>query len=236
VFRTLPVVLEADAFSSEVVMTNLSTSHATLDCSYTLVSSNQTVQFGVELNPGEQTTIPNFVQYLRDRGVAGIGPPGLNYIGPLTVKANNGLTNDIFVGARTSTPGDGGRYGVFYLGQPYFASANEAWIYGLQQNSENRSNVALVDPNESAPSIFDIDLLDGETGLKVKTVEGITVTSPGWLQINSILAQYAPQVTQGYARVIRRTGFQYFITYGVTNDGGQPGERTGDGAFIQSSP
>jgi hypothetical protein len=236
VFRTLPAVVETNSFASEVLLTSLSPKHSTLDCSYTLSPSNQTVTFSIELNAGEQLIIPNFVDYLRNRGIAGIGPTGVDYVGPLTVNLNNGLTNDIFVGARTSTPGDGGRYGVFYVAQPYYATANSTWIYGLQQNSENRSNVAIVNPNESGPSVFDIDILDGETGLKVKTVQEINLSSPAWLQINSLLAQYAPQVTQGYARVIRRTGAQYFISYGVTNDGGQPGERTGDGAFISSVP
>ncbi len=51
-----------------------------------------------------------------------------------------------------------------------------------------------------------------------------------------ILAQYAPGTTQGYARVTRIDGSDDFIGYGVINDGGRPGERTGDGTFISSSP
>ena len=233
VFRNLPVIVETGSFSSEVVLTNLSTNRATFDCSFKL-PTNQNAEVSIELNPGEQTIIPNFIQYLRDRGVAGIGPPGIDYVGFLNV--SSGLTKDVFVGARTSTPGDRGRYGVFYLGLPYFTSANSAWIYGLQQDSENRSNVAIVNPDAFVPGIFNIEIFDGRTGLKVNTVEGITVNTPGWLQINSIMAQYAPQVAQGYAKIIRSTGHLFFITYGVTNDGGHPGERTGDGAFISSSP
>ena len=42
--------------------------------------------------------------------------------------------------------------------------------------------------------------------------------------------------TQGYARVTRVAGSNPFIAYAVINDGGQPGERTGDGAFVAGSP
>jgi hypothetical protein len=55
------------------------------------------------------------------------------------------------------------------------------------------------------------------------------------LQINSILALHAPGVSQGYAQVKRTSGNNPFITYAVINDGGQPGERSGDGAFVASS-
>jgi hypothetical protein len=41
---------------------------------------------------------------------------------------------------------------------------------------------------------------------------------------------------QGYARVVRVSGNNSFIAYAVINDGAAPGERTGDGAFIASSP
>jgi hypothetical protein len=59
------------------------------------------------------------------------------------------------------------------------------------------------------------------------------------MQIGSVLAKYAPGVTQGYARVKRteRTAKSGpFIAYAVINDGGHPGERTDDGAFLASSP
>jgi len=56
------------------------------------------------------------------------------------------------------------------------------------------------------------------------------------MQIGTILAQYAPQVMQGCAHVVRTSGENPFIAYVVINDGGQPGERTGDGAFVSSAP
>ena len=40
----------------------------------------------------------------------------------------------------------------------------------------------------------------------------------------------------GYARVTRTAGVNPFLAYAVINDGGTPGERSGDGAFLQSAP
>lgn len=144
----------------------------------------------------------------------------------------------VFLGARTSTPGGGGRYGLFYPAGPSCPTSNiTVWLYGLQQNSENRTNLAIVNTGNSGDSeSLTIDLFDGATGRKVNTIEGITLASGHWIQIGAILAKYAPGVTQGYARVTRTSGSVPFIAYAVINDGGQPGERTGDGAFVASSP
>lgn len=51
-----------------------------------------------------------------------------------------------------------------------------------------------------------------------------------------ILAQYAPAVKQGYARITRTAGNNPFVAYAVINDGSQAGQRSGDGAFISSAP
>lgn len=56
------------------------------------------------------------------------------------------------------------------------------------------------------------------------------------MQINNILGTYAPRTSQGYARVSRALGLEPFVTYAVVNDGGKPGEKSDDGAFIASAP
>jgi len=110
-------------------------------------------------------------------------------------------------------------------------------LYALQQNSENRTNLALVNTGEVDESIdtFRIEIFDGNSGVKVHTEEGITVGARRWIQIGSVLTQYAPGVNQGYACVTRTGGNNPFVAYAVINDGGQPGERTGE-AYIASSP
>ena len=117
-------------------------------------------------------------------------------------------------------------------------STRETSLYGLQQNGENRTNLALVNTGEvnSSEDTFSIELYDGDTGQRVTTVTGITLAARGWKQFNMILAQYAPQVKQGYAHVVRTSGNNPFIAYAAINDGGHPGERSGDGAFIASVP
>jgi hypothetical protein len=62
------------------------------------------------------------------------------------------------------------------------------------------------------------------------------LTGNGTIQINTVLSQYAPGVTQGYAHVTRTSGTNPFITYAVINDGGLAGQRSGDGAFLSSAP
>jgi hypothetical protein len=86
------------------------------------------------------------------------------------------------------------------------------------------------------PDTFDIELFDGNTGTKVNTARGVTIKASRWFQMGSILGQYAPSTTQGYAHIIRTSGSNPFIAYAVINDGARPQERSGDGAFIASAP
>ena len=60
----------------------------------------------------------------------------------------------------------------------------------------------------------------------------MTVAARRFLQLTTLLAVYAPGVTNAYARVTRTHGFNAFLAYAVVNDGGTPGQRTGDGAFV----
>jgi hypothetical protein len=144
----------------------------------------------------------------------------------------------IVIGARTLAPGGGGQYGLFYNAVPYgTASTTSTWLYGLQQTTETRSNLALVNTGETdaITDVFSIDIYNGGTGVKVVTVEGVSLGARRWLQINSLLALHAPGVIHGYAQVRRISGNNPFIAYAVVNDGGQPGERSGDGAFVSSA-
>jgi Beta-propeller repeat len=235
---TLPVIVETGPFTSELVLTNWSTNHSQLFFEFVAgaIEGSGSAQFEVDLQPGEQRIIPDLIQYLRGQGTPGIGPAGSSYAGALIV---SGDTRGIFLGARASAPGGGGRYGLFYQAVPrYAASTKSAWLYGLQQDNENRTNLAIVNTGETDHSsdTFQIELFDGSTGRKVNTVRGIALEAKQWFQIDAILTKYAPGLTQGYARVTRTSGSNPFITYAVINDGGVPGDRTGDGAFAVSSP
>ena len=137
------------------------------------------------------------------------------------------------IAARTGSPDKrGGQYSLFYNGVPYgSASIESAWIYGLQQNEENRSNLALVNTGEidDSSSTFEIHIYDGSRDSQLKTITR-TVGPRRWDQVNGILGR----TSQGYVQVRKVSGNNPFVTYGVINDGGRPGERSGDGAFLLS--
>jgi hypothetical protein len=239
---TLPVVVENANFSSELIVTNWSPSSKTLVCHYVadgVQAANSTATFTVDVKPGEQLLLPNFVEVLRSRGVAGIGLKGPALVGPLFLEVSSGDLSGVSVTARTSSPGGGGNFGLFYGGLAQGTACQAStWIYGLQQNDQSRTNLALVNTAEldSSDSNFRIELFDGRTGLKVSSLESITVKAKGWMQIGSILSQYAPATTQSYVRITKSSGNNPFIAYAVINDGAQPGQGTGDGAFLLSSP
>ena len=57
-----------------------------------------------------------------------------------------------------------------------------------------------------------------------------TLAPGGWFQFTNLLA--AAGVQNGWVLVRRIAGTAPWIAYGVINDGGAPGERTGDGAYV----
>jgi hypothetical protein len=156
-------------------------------------------------------------------------------------EVSSGDISGLSLSARTSSPAPGalGRYGVFYSAVPQgMASANTAWVFGLQQDSNNRSNLAVVNTGEADEStnVLRIELFDGGTGMRLDTIEGVNVKAGSFVQFSSILSSYSPPPQNGYARITRVGGNNPFVAYGVVNDGGAPGDRTGDGAFLSSFP
>ncbi len=246
----LPAIVESSQFDTEVIVTNWSARRKVIRLflqAEALANEGKIAFVSVELEPGEQRIIPGFVQYLRGNGVGDVGPMGPTYVG--TVIARDATvfrcTNleGVSISARTSARGVGGNYGVFYSGIPQADTSlfSSVWLYGLQQNTQNRTNLALAATGgqssaEQGASEFRIELFDGNRGSRVSVIENISLGSEPWKQLGSILAQYAPATQQGYARVSRTKGGSPFVAYAVVNDGGAPGERTGDGAFISSSP
>jgi hypothetical protein len=239
---TLPVVVEANEFSSEVILTNWSSVRKNLRLLFVaegIQTPNTTATLLLEINPNEQLVVPDFVAYLRGQGLSGIGPRGGSYVGAMFVEAVEGDLAGVFASARTSSPGGGGRFGLFYGSIAEGSGSNSTVsILDLQQNLESRSNLAIVNTGEidANSNTFKIELFNGATGAKVNTIEGITVKAGGWKQLGAILSDFAPGVSQGYASITRTSGNNPFIAYGVINDGAHAGERTGDGAFIPGSP
>ena len=236
--QTLPVIVETNEFRSELTVTNFSEDPRTLDFQFVaegIETDDKTAAFSMTLEAGRQEIIADVVDELRRQRVAGLGSGSRALAGAVFATAAEGDMSGIVIGARTGSQGGGGSYSVFYNAVPFgSASIESAWIYGLQQNEENRSNLALVNTGEvdGSPSVFHLEIYDGETGMLAKTVVTKPILARRWHQINGILGSYAPETRQGYIRIEKVSGENPFLAYGVVNDGGAPGERSGDGAYL----
>ncbi len=232
--QTLPVVLETGDFTSELTVTNFSLVPKTVDFRFVaeaVETDDDTASFSLKLEAGEQRIVPQVIEWLRRQEVAGIGPANRAFVGALSATVAEGDMSGIVIGARTGAPDQrGGQYSLFYNGVPFgSASVESAWIYGLQQNAENRSNLALVNTGEidDSSSTFEITIYDGSKERQPRTSR-VTLGPRRWTQENGILGK----IRQGYVQVRKTSGDNPFVTYGVVNDGGKPGERSGDGAFL----
>ena len=236
--QTLPVVVETSAFTSELTVTNFSEEPRKLDFQFVadgIEADDKTAAFSMTLEAGQQHILADVVDELRSQGVAGLGATRGFYAGPLFVVAEGGDMSGIVIGARTGSQGGGGQYSVFYNAVPEGAGFSQvAWVEGLQQNQENRSNLALINTGEvdGSPSVFHLEIYDGETGLLAETVVTKPIPARGWHQIDGILLRSGPETRQGYIRIEKVSGENPFLAYGVVNDGGSPGERSGDGAYL----
>ncbi|HYN42941.1 MAG TPA: hypothetical protein VE129_14275, partial [Thermoanaerobaculia bacterium] len=146
---------------------------------------------------------------------------GTNQVGTLRVTLV-GATNaaDLFVGGRTSTPGDGGSFGLFYSDAA--TATGTAIVAGLQENDAMRSNLAVL--NAGTEPVTIAIRLRGPMGEDLGTLEDAALPAWGWKQYNRPLLGKA---TSGRAVVTRVWGTSPFSAYGVLNDSG-----TSDGSFV----
>ncbi len=237
--QTLPVIVETRDFTSELTVTNFSEEPRRLEFEFVseqIKGDDKKVGFSMELEAGEQQIVSELVEALRREEMAKLGRSRGFYLGPLFVRAEEGNLSGIVIGARTSaSDGRGGKYGVFYDAVPEGDGfSREAWVDGLQQNEENRSNLALVNTGEvdESESVFHLEIYNGETGTLEETVVTRPIPARGWHQIDGILLRAGPETRQGYIRIEKVSGENPFLAYGVVNDGGAPGERSGDGAYL----
>ena len=235
----LPTVVETPTYSTEVVLTNLSPAVQSGTLAFYSAALAGPAILPVTLGRYEQQTFPSFVQSLRDAGLPGIPSAGGTVTGTLTFTSSTGDTTTSFIGGRTLNPGGGGRYGVFTSGQPDGTGADTGgtWLYGLRQDAENRTNVALVNTGnvDNNPVTLHLDIYDGATGALAASIDQ-SIPPRGFFQFNAILSGRAPLTAQAYARVTRTAGISRFVAYATVNDGAQPGQRSGDGAVIPMDP
>jgi IPT/TIG domain len=231
----LPALVKTSNFLSELVLANHSEAPKTLNLSYVPEGGGSgAADSSVELRSGEQMFVADFIEFLRERGATNLGAQDEAVVGTLLVRVAGDDAGGIFAGATTMTTGDE-RYGVFYTAVPLEkAATSTSWIYNLQQDQETRSNTAIVNTGENTPDtdVFRIEIFDGQTGLLANAIDGVSVGARDRIQIGSILSDFAPGVSNGYICVIKTSGANPFVTYGVVNDGGQPGAGTGDGTYL----
>ena len=236
--QTLPVIVETRDFTSELMVTNFSDEPRTLDFEFLsdqIQGDDKVVGFQMELEAGEQVIVPELVEELRREEMGKLGSRRGFYLGTLFAAAKDGDMSGIVIGARTGSEGGGGQYSVFYNAVPEGeAFSQEAWVDGLQQNEETRSNLALVNTGEinDSPSVFHLEIYNGETGMLEETVVTKEIPARGWHQIDWILLRANSETRQGYIRILKVSGENPFLAYGVVNDGRVPGERSGDGAYL----
>jgi len=235
---TVPVLVEAGAFRSELVLANRSSAGVTLTLSYVESASPQYGAGGtatVTLRPKEQMVVPDSIEYLRRHGVS-LGASGTSsFVGVLRVTVSGASLSDVFAGARTASQSPaGGQFGLFtpcvYEGQE---ASSEAYLYGLRADSLNRSNVAILNagPNGAGSVSLEIRTFDGDLG-GLERGDPVRVSlAPGqWTQYTNFLKVRG--IRNGWVKVARTAGTAPWIAYGVVNDGANPGERTGDGAYV----
>jgi photosystem II stability/assembly factor-like uncharacterized protein len=235
---TLPVLVETGGFTSEIVLANKGgTDTAKLTLNY---AESLTPALGaggivnVWLAPGEQRIIAGAIDFLRTNGAA-IGAKGAaSYAGAVRVSVSEATLADVYVGVRTAAASAaGGQFGLFtppvYAGQEALGAAA---IYGLKADALSRTNIAVLNAGADAagPVTLRLDIHDGSAGGAVKGTLTVTLNPGQWAQPGNFFG--GSGVANGYVTVTRTAGTAPWIAYGVVNDGGAPGQRTGDGAYV----
>jgi len=242
----LPALVEAGAFRSELLLSNSANHSQVFRLNYH-ESVNPAGGSGVvtlTLGPAEQRIIPDAIQFLRANGVP-LAPAGSgSFVGSVYVEVPGSDIREIYAGARTASQSpapQGGQYGLFspevVIDQAAFSQ--DGYIFGLRADENNRSNVAVFNfsdgsPTTEGPAHLTLQVFDGDAGgVPAGTPEVLTVNPSEWKQVNNILALKG--VRNGWVRIFHPTGVpgHSWAAYGVINDGGGPGQRTGDGAYIE---
>jgi hypothetical protein len=239
-FLNVPVLVETPTFGTELLLADSADAPATLVLTYReSLTGTATGSTTLVLQPHTQLIQPDAIAFLRQRGIP-IGPTGAaSYAGSLHVEISGVSPASVFAGARTSSyaPG-GGQFGVFTPAfEPGTEQLDAAWVYGLRADAASRSNVAAVNVGgaEAGSITLSVQAYDGDAGGVAKGAAVSLTLAPGqWAQLSGFLGNQG--VANGWVKLTRVSGTAPWIAYGVINDGGGPGQATGDGAFIPFTP
>ena len=244
--QTLLAVEYATRFNSELVVTNWSESWKVLGFSVVSDGIQDPLRSRfVSLRPREQLILPEFVKWLRHRGLPGFFLPGLgasgqDFSGSIFVTIDGGDEDSgYYVGSRNSTLIDGHRNGFVHAAVPYGDSHHSAaWVYGLRHDEEKGTDLGIVNTGELSDetSLFRVEIYDGETGMLAHSIEEVRLEARQSVRLESILDRVASGTRQGYARVSRISGSNPFLAFAVVTDGILGGQPSGDAFFIYGVP
>ncbi len=238
-YLNVPVLVETPSFVSELVLTNASAVAATFALTYAeslAPGGGVGGTASIAVPARTQLIFPGAIAELRGRGVS-IGAAGAaSYAGSLHVVPTGAPVAQLFAGARTASQSPaGGQFGLF---TPAFYPGSEAngsaYVYGLRADPTNRSNVAVINTAQGSPVgpiTLQLQAYDGDTGGNTSGAADSVTLQPGqWSQVSGFLGNKG--VKNGWVKITRTSGTAPWIAYGVVNDGGGPGQRTGDGAYV----
>ena len=244
--QTLLAVEYATRFNSELVVTNWSESWKVLGFSVVSDGIQDPLRSRfVSLRPREQLILPEFVKWLRHRGLPGFPLPGLgasgqDFSGSIFVTIDGGDEDSgYYVGSRNSTLIDGQRNGFVHAAIPYGDSHHSpVWVYGLRHDEEKGTDLGIVNTGELSDetSLFRVEIYDGETGMLAHSIEEVRLEARQSVRLESILGQMAPGPRQGYARISRISGSNPFLAFAVVTDGILGSQPSGDAFFIYGVP
>lgn len=110
-------------------------------------------------------------------------------------------------------------------------ASGRGFLYGLVADETSRSNVALVSSDQSQYVELRLQVHDGDAGGVPKGGPiRVRLEGTGWQQVEDVLRKAG--VRNGWVEITWAGGIASWSAYGVINDGGSPGERTGDGAYV----
>lgn len=235
---TIPSVVEAGAFRTEFWALNTTEADRTVSFRLRCGSCTPSNSYDSVIGPRKLFWVGDAVASLRYLG----SPPSPIGAGTLTLgTAGVGpayTAEGIALFARTSAvvPGSG-KFGVAYPGvRPAQGAPIVAWVNALRKDATNRTNLAFANLGgiDDTPSSFRVEIFDGDAGIVAATVDTAVsgLVPGGFAQLSGVLNTLAPAVSNGFARITRLSGNNPFAVYAVVNDGANPGERTGDGAYV----
>jgi Concanavalin A-like lectin/glucanases superfamily len=236
---TIPSVVEAGAFRTELTIYNTGDLTRNVVASLLCPSCPTPAGIGFAVPAKGVVYFQDFIATCRASAFGGslANPLGVAVVTLNELDASMNVQDLVAVARTSSTVPGQGKFGVAYpalraaQGAPYVT-----WISAAQQNATNRTNLAVVnlgDLDSGAISVH-VDVYDGTTGTLAASVDDprlAGIPAGGFVQINAFLSAFAPGITNAYVRITRTSGVNAYAAYGVVNDGGNPGERTGDGAY-----